>query len=117
MIDNATGAMEPGEPSCAPAGKGWVIEVEDNGRAPVDILPMIFDPLYHQEPGQGTGYLNISYNIIVQKHKGEIKVFSEPGKTCFQVWLPLRLESAIAPRNRPPAQSVGEVGELAPHGD
>jgi predicted CoA-binding protein len=42
--------------------------------------------------GKGTGLgLNISYNII-QKHKGEIKVFSRPGKTCFSVRLPVNFE-------------------------
>lgn len=123
IIDNAAGAMEgQGELVLRTRREGdWVIvEIEDNGPGiPPHILPMIFDPFFTTKaPGQGTGLgLNITYNIIVQKHKGEVKVFSEPGKTCFQVWLPLRLESAIAPRQRPPAQSIGEVGELAPHGD
>lgn len=35
--------------------------------------------------------MNISFNII-QKHKGEIKVFSRPGKTSFLVRLPVNFE-------------------------
>jgi signal transduction histidine kinase len=38
--------------------------------------------------------LNISHNIITQKHNGEIKVKSKPGETCFQIKLPL-----ITPEN------------------
>jgi predicted CoA-binding protein len=42
--------------------------------------------------GKGTGLgLNISFNII-QKHKGEIKVFSRPGRTCFSVRLPVNFD-------------------------
>ena len=38
--------------------------------------------------------LNISYNIVVYKHHGDIRVYSQPGSTCFQVWLPLNFEDA-----------------------
>jgi hypothetical protein len=31
----------------------------------------------------------ISHTIIVQKHKGRLEVHSQPGKTCFEVRLPL----------------------------
>jgi len=37
--------------------------------------------------------LNISYNIIM-KHGGEIRVVSQPGKTVFEVWLPVSLPSS-----------------------
>ena len=69
-----------------------VIEIEDDGlRIPAEIQPRIFEPFFTTKPpGQGTGLgLDISYNIVVHKHRGDIKVFSEPGKTCFQVWLPV----------------------------
>ncbi len=103
ILDNAAGAMNgQGVLHLRTRHEGeWVVaEVEDNGPGiPPDILPKIFDPFFTTKaPGQGTGLgLNITYNIVVQKHKGEIKVLSEPGKTCFQVRLPLRLESAPAP--------------------
>jgi signal transduction histidine kinase len=71
----------------------WVIvEVEDTGMGiPGEILPNLFDPFFTTKPpGQGTGLgLNISHNIVVQKHKGQIDVSSKPGKTCFRVRLPL----------------------------
>jgi signal transduction histidine kinase len=69
-----------------------VVEIEDRGPGiPPEILPRIFDPFFTTKPpGQGTGLgLDISYNIIVQKHKGDIKVDSEPGKTVFQIRLPV----------------------------
>lgn len=42
--------------------------------------------------GQGTGLgLSISYHVIVQQHKGEIKIETEEGKfTEFVVRLPRR---------------------------
>ncbi|MEZ0536206.1 response regulator [Caldicellulosiruptoraceae bacterium PP1] len=44
-------------------------------------LSKIFEPFFTtKEVGQGTGLgLSISYDIIVNKHKGNIKVFSEEG--------------------------------------
>jgi signal transduction histidine kinase/predicted CoA-binding protein len=70
----------------------WVIvELEDNGPGiPEDIQEKIFSPFFTTKAvGKGTGLgLNISYNII-QKHQGEIKVFSKPGKTRFQISLPI----------------------------
>lgn len=99
IIDNAIDAMQ---------GKGeivirtrysypWVtIEIEDNGPGiPESILPNIFDPFFTtKSPGKGTGLgLNISHNVIVQKHHGRVSVSSHPGKTCFEVRLPLRLST------------------------
>jgi signal transduction histidine kinase len=71
---------------------GVVVEIEDNGPGiPEDIQGRIFDPFFTtKEPGHGTGIgLNISYNIIVYKHKGSITVDSQPGRTVFSVWLPM----------------------------
>lgn len=40
--------------------------------------------------GEGTGLgLDISYRIVVNKHRGDIRVSSEPGDTRFQVCLPI----------------------------
>jgi signal transduction histidine kinase len=39
--------------------------------------------------GSGLG-LDISYNIIVNKHGGEIKVKSKPGETIFEIKLPVK---------------------------
>ncbi len=100
IIDNAIDAM---------AGHGslvlrtrkedpWiVVEIEDNGPGiPEDIQSKVFDPfLTTKSPGEGTGLgLNISRNLIVQKHQGQITVSSEPGKTCFTVRLPINFYPA-----------------------
>ena len=72
-----------------------IIEIEDNGPGiPQEIQSKIYDPFFTTKaPGEGTGLgLNISYNIIVQKHKGTIEVHSKPGRTCFKVKLPLNSE-------------------------
>ena len=71
-----------------------IVEIEDSGPGiPEAIQAHLFDPFFTTKaPGQGTGLgLNISHNIVVQKHKGRIEVTSQPGKTRFQVRLPLNL--------------------------
>jgi predicted CoA-binding protein len=94
IIDNAADAMNgQGEIIIRTRKDGeWVIvELEDNGPGiPEDIQEKIFSPFFTTKPvGKGTGLgLNISYKII-EKHSGEIKVFSRPGKTRFQVSLPI----------------------------
>jgi signal transduction histidine kinase len=99
IIDNAIDALEgQGEITIRSRQDGdWVVvEIEDNGPGiPPEIQPRLFDPFFTTKPpGKGTGLgLQISYNIIVNKHRGDIKVFSQPGKTCFQVWLPINFEA------------------------
>jgi signal transduction histidine kinase len=97
IIDNAIDAMNgKGEISLRTRrDDDWaIVEFEDSGPGiPEAVLPNIFDPFFTTKPpGEGTGLgLNISHSIIVQKHKGRIDVFSEPGKTRFEVRLPLHL--------------------------
>ncbi|MBE9473807.1 MAG: CoA-binding protein, partial [Chloroflexi bacterium] len=94
IIDNAIDAMNgQGEIIIKTRQDGeWVIvELEDNGPGiPKDIQEKIFSPFFTTKTvGKGTGLgLNISYKII-EKHSGEIKVFSKPGNTRFQVSLPI----------------------------
>ncbi len=94
IIDNAVDAMNgKGEIIIKTRQDGdWVIvELEDNGPGiPEEIQEKIFSPFFTTKAvGKGTGLgLNISYKII-EKHSGEIKVFSKPGKTRFQVSLPV----------------------------
>jgi signal transduction histidine kinase len=100
IIDNAVDAMNgQGEIVLRTRqADGWVtIEIEDNGPGiPDEVQSNIFDPFFTtKSPGEGTGLgLNISQNIIVQKHGGEISVRSAPGKTCFEVRLPINSEIA-----------------------
>jgi signal transduction histidine kinase len=72
-------------------GDWIVVEIEDNGAGiPEEIKPRLFEPFFTTKPiGKGTGLgLSSSYSIIVNQHGGDIKVSSQPGKTCFQVLLP-----------------------------
>lgn len=100
LIDNAidairmNGQSETGQITLRTRCDGaWVVvEVEDNGQGiPEAVRSTLFDPFTTSKPvGKGTGLgLNISHNIIVQKHKGKIQFQSQPGQTCFEVWLPL----------------------------
>ncbi len=97
IIDNAIDAMDgKGEITLRTRQDGdWVeVEIEDSGPGiPEEIQPKLFSPFFTTKPvGKGTGLgLNISYNIV-QKHGGEIKVFSHPGMTRFDVRLPLDFE-------------------------
>lgn len=100
IIDNAVDALDGKEDAQIKihtrAESEWVIvEIEDNGPGiPEEIQPKIFDPFFTTKgPGKGTGLgLNISYNIIVEKHRGDIQVRSKPGQTVFEVWLPINFE-------------------------
>jgi signal transduction histidine kinase/predicted CoA-binding protein len=99
IIDNAVDALNGrGEIIVRTRGENEsvIVEIEDNGPGiPPEIQDKIFSPFFTTKPvGKGTGLgMNISYKII-QKHGGEIKVFSQPGKTRFQVCLPLNFENA-----------------------
>lgn len=98
ILDNAADALEGnGEITIRTAkeGDGVVVEIEDNGPGiPSEIQSRVFDPFFTTKPpGKGTGLgLDITYNIVVFKHRGEITIDSEPGRTCFKVWLPLNFE-------------------------
>jgi signal transduction histidine kinase/predicted CoA-binding protein len=108
LIDNAADALEniPGAQIVLRTlqRNDWVrIEVEDNGPGiPAEIQTRIFEPFFTTKPvGKGTGLgLEISYNIVVNKHRGEIKALSQPGKTVFRVDLPVNFS---APNDSPQA--------------
>ena len=95
LIDNAISAMKGNGKITIRTyheNSHLIVEIIDNGPGiQKDIQSKIFDPFFTTKaPGEGTGLgLSISYNIITQKHKGQIKVNSKPGETCFQVKLPV----------------------------
>ncbi|OCQ99209.1 PAS domain-containing sensor histidine kinase [Oscillatoriales cyanobacterium USR001] len=70
------------------------IKIADNGCGiPANIKQRIFDTFFTTKPvGKGTGMgLSISYQIIVERHKGELNCISEVGQgTEFIIKLPLR---------------------------
>lgn len=110
ILDNAIDAlkdMPPGEGLITirtqKDGDWAIVEIEDNGPGiPADIQSRIFEPFFTTKPpGEGTGLgLDISYNIVVNKHRGDIRLESEPGRTCFQIWLPFDFENCVLPFER-----------------
>jgi signal transduction histidine kinase len=69
------------------------VEISDTGSGiPPAIHDRIFDAFFTtKEPGKGSGLgLHIAYSII-NLHRGEITVESEPGETTFKLTLPLQM--------------------------
>lgn len=72
----------------------WIsVRIADNGSGiPAEIQSRIFDMFFTTKPvGKGTGLgLAISYQIVTDKHKGQLNLNSQPGiGTEFEVLLPL----------------------------
>jgi len=95
LIDNALSAMDGhGTLTITTVRDGdyVCVEIADTGPGiPPEVRPRIFEPFFTTKPvGEGTGLgLDISYRIVVNKHHGDIRVFSEPGNTRFRVLLPV----------------------------
>ncbi len=73
-------------------GGGVEIRIKDNGTGmPEEVRQKVFTPFFTTKPtGSGTGLgLSMSYDIVVQGHKGRFDVESRKGEyTCFIVGLP-----------------------------
>jgi signal transduction histidine kinase len=72
-------------------GDSAVVRVIDDGPGvPADVLPRIFEPFFTTKPkGEGTGLgLGIARQIVA-KHGGEMRCESVPGRTVFEVRLPI----------------------------
>jgi signal transduction histidine kinase len=70
-----------------------LIRIADNGCGiPESILPQIFDPFFTTKKlGKGTGLgLPVSYQIIVEKHRGKLECSSQLGQGSeFKITLPI----------------------------
>ena len=70
-----------------------VIRIADNGPGiPAEVHQRLFDPFFTtKEPGKGTGLgLSISYQIVVDKHGGQLHCNSAPGQgTEFAIEIPV----------------------------
>lgn len=96
LLDNAIDALEGGEDATieikTSKDKAFVqIMIIDNGTGiPEDVQNKIFDPFFTtKEIGKGTGLgLDVVMNII-KAHNGTIKVNSVPGRTEFEVCIPI----------------------------
>ncbi|MER6048348.1 ATP-binding protein [Streptomyces sp. NPDC001793] len=106
LIDNAVSAMNStgadGTLTVRTAREGdhLLVEFQDTGPGvPVEIRDRVFDPFFTTKPvGEGTGLgLDISWRIIVNKHRGDLRFHSVPGDTRFQVRLPLASAEPPAP--------------------
>ncbi len=74
------------------------ISIADNGPGITkEVLNKIFDPFFTTKPiGKGTGLgLSVCYQIIVEKHSGELQCISAPGEGAeFVIKIPIRQQSA-----------------------
>jgi signal transduction histidine kinase len=94
LIDNALDAVEPGgrvEVSAVSEMGRVVVRVVDNGPGiPADIMGRIFDPFFTTKGvGKGTGLGLDIVRRLLKQHDGDLSVESAPGRTEFQVQLPL----------------------------
>jgi signal transduction histidine kinase len=104
LIDNAVDAMDGHgrlELIVEAAPNRVEVSICDDGPGiPEELRSRIFEPFFTTKPvGVGSGLgLHIVYGIVAGTHGGEIKVDSEPGRTCFHVSLPLRLPKGTGAR-------------------
>ncbi|BBD69838.1 GAF sensor signal transduction histidine kinase [Nostoc commune NIES-4072] len=80
------------------SGNTILIWIADNGCGIPEVKrSRIFEPFFTtKQPGQGTGLgLSISYQIIVEKHGGNIKCVSEPGKGC-EFWIEIPMKRTVS---------------------
>ncbi|HEY9297349.1 MAG TPA: ATP-binding protein, partial [Phormidium sp.] len=94
---NAIANQSPPNPSHSIANSKfpWLaIRILDNGPGMTDeVRRKLFDPFFTTKPvGQGTGLgLSISYQIVVEKHGGQLKCISAPGQgTEVVIEIPIR---------------------------
>jgi signal transduction histidine kinase len=96
LIDNAIDAMEGKgtlRVSTRTEGDHVIVEFADSGPGmPPDVQARAFEPFFTtKDVGKGTGLgLDISRRIVVERHRGELLIASEPGQTVLTVRLPIR---------------------------
>jgi signal transduction histidine kinase len=103
IIDNAIAAMrdEGGTLTIRTRREGEKmarVEICDTGPGvPDEVRDRIFEPFFTTKPvGEGTGLgLDLAFNIVVKKHRGDLRVESVPGDTRFIVLLPLEIPPAV----------------------
>ncbi|MEQ8757770.1 MAG: MHYT domain-containing protein [Coleofasciculus sp. G1-WW12-02] len=101
LLDNAIDALDNQPPPLQITIATEVLEETDQVRIRIqdtgqgiteEVKAHLFDPFFTTKPvGQGTGLgLSISYQIVVDKHKGTLTCFSQPGEgTEFWVDIPI----------------------------
>ncbi|HEY0786396.1 MAG TPA: ATP-binding protein [Acidobacteriaceae bacterium] len=98
LLENALDALEnSGRSDCRIivsaqlSGQTLLIEFWDNGPGiPAELKDRLFEPFFSTKaPGRGLGLGLDVVQRIVGKHRGFVRLQSEPGETCFQVRLPV----------------------------
>jgi signal transduction histidine kinase len=95
LIDNALDAVAVGGHVAVSAARELncvVVRITDDGPGiPPEIQGRIFDPFFTTKGvGKGTGLGLDVVRRLVQRHDGEVAVDSRPGRTEFQVRLPVQ---------------------------
>ena len=104
LLDNAADAInetgtEDGRVSIRafPQDECVVVEVENNGPPiPPHVADRIFEAFFTTKaPGKGTGLgLDTAYSIVVNQHRGSLRVRSDEAGTIFTVILPASQDAA-----------------------
>jgi signal transduction histidine kinase len=92
-----------------------IIAVQDDGIGiPPEQRDRIFDPFFTtKDIGKGTGLGLGIVSGIVKKHGGTIRLMSEPGRTVFEIALPLRIVAEDPVASDPAgSESVAPAPEL-----
>jgi PAS domain S-box-containing protein len=111
LVTNAAQAVAPGgrvEVAAAAGAGGAVLTVRDDGHGlDADTQARAFEPFFTTRPGLGIGLGLPIVRGIVERHGGEVKIESAPGRgTTVTVTLPVRppsappLDSPTLPRPR-----------------
>ncbi len=93
LLDNAIDAIAEGGEitvrTSGTAGRAVVTILDDGPGIPDEIQARIFEPFYTtKDVGEGTGLGLDVARRIVERHRGDVSVESEPGRTRFEVRLP-----------------------------
>jgi signal transduction histidine kinase len=96
VIETAAAEVEAGSAAGPQAVAVRIID-DGPGVAP-ELVPRLFEPFFTTKPkGEGTGLgLGIARRIV-HKHGGEIRCISQPGRTVFEVRLPLSVPETGSP--------------------
>jgi signal transduction histidine kinase len=94
LIDNALDAVPDGGRVTVSAGRerdSVVVSITDDGPGiPPDVQPRIFEPFYTTKGvGEGTGLGLDTVRRLLKRQEADIALESEPGRTEFQVRLPV----------------------------
>jgi signal transduction histidine kinase len=110
LIDNAISAMKSDpegkkilEVQTALEPEALLVQFTDSGPGiPSEIQGKIFEPFFTTKPvGEGTGLGLDIVQRIVRNHHGTIRLESKPGRTVFQVRLPLARYDVSGQANTP----------------